>query len=242
MKRLMFLMFILVTTTFSTTLELYCGSTMAKAMRQLADKFELKTGVHVNIIKGGSGKLYRTILAKGHGDLYFPGSYKFIKNDKEGIFGYKKLVGYNRAIILVKKGNPKHITSLQDFTREDVKIVLGLSNVGSVGKIAKSILTLYKDEKFYDTIYEKAVKVPTSLEIVNDIKNNVADVSINWKAAAFMGDNEKYLDFINIPYIAPKQKLYIAIIKYSKNPSIAKEFIDFVFSKESKRFMKSKGF
>ena len=224
------------------TLDLYCGSTMAKAMKQISDKFEAKTGVHINIIKGGSGKLYRTILVRDSGDLYFPGSYKFIKNDKNGIFGYKKLIGYNKAIILVQKGNPKNIRNLGDFIKPNIKVVLGAKNTGSVGKITHTILKLYKDENYYEKVYAKALKAPTSLEIIQALKTKKADTSINWKAAAFMDDNANYVDFVDIPYIAPKQKLILTVVNYSKHPLLAKEFVDFAASRENKKFMKSKGF
>jgi molybdate transport system substrate-binding protein len=143
---------------------------------------------------------------------------------------------------LVQKGNPKHISNLGDFAKANIKVVLGDKNTGSVGKITKSILTLYKNENWFDEVYEKSIKVPTSVEIIETLKNNQADVSINWKAAVFKKDNNDFVDFINIPYIAPKQKLFLTTIKFSKNLGIAKEFVDFVFAKENKRFIKSKGF
>jgi len=142
MKKIVFLF---LTTLFlsAESLNLYCGVTMSEAMQEIADKFEAKTGVKVNIIKGGSGKLYKTILKKKSGDLYFPGSYKFIVDDENNLFGYQKLMGYNKAVILVQKGNPKHIKGLEDFTRQGIKVVLGDKNSGSVGKITKRILNVH---------------------------------------------------------------------------------------------------
>jgi molybdate transport system substrate-binding protein len=239
MKKIVFLF---LTTLFlsAESLNLYCGVTMSEAMQEIADKFEAKTGVKVNIIKGGSGKLYKTILKKKSGDLYFPGSYKFIVDDENNLFGYQKLMGYNKAVILVQKGNPKHIKGLEDFTRQGIKVVLGDKNSGSVGKITKRILTRFKDEKFFKQVYDKAIKVPTSVEIMKNLKAKLADVSINWRAAAYKGDNKEFVDFINIPYIAPKQKLVLTVVKYSKNPELAKKFVKFAF--KNKKIMKERGF
>ena len=157
MKKIVFLF---LTTLFlsAESLNLYCGVTMSEAMQEIADKFEAKTGVKVNIIKGGSGKLYKTILKKKSGDLYFPGSYKFIVDDENNLFGYQKLMGYNKAVILVQKGNPKQIKGLEDFTKKGINVVLGDKNSGSVGKMTKKILTRFKDENFFKEVYNKAVK------------------------------------------------------------------------------------
>ena len=241
MKKLLFILG-LSSFLWSVTLDFYCGSTMAKAMRVIADKFEAKTGVHINIIKGGSGKLYKKILLSKKGDLYFPESYLFIKEDDKGLFGFQRLIGYNKAVILVPKGNPANVKSLDDFTKLRVRVVLGNSKAGSVGKISKKILTDYKGDAFFAKVYLKAIKVPTSLEIIQALKQGKADASINWKAAAFMDDNENYVDFIHIPFIAPKQKLILTVVNYSKYPNIAEQFVRFAASGPNKKFMKSKGF
>ena len=240
MKKI-FLAFILISGLFAEPiLKFYCGSTMAGVMSDLAKKFEVENNVKIIIIKGGSGKLYKQILDKKDADLYLPGAHSYITNDKNNLFLYKRLIGYNKAVILVQKGNPKGIRDLNDFDREDIKVVLGNEKSGSVGKIAKKILTTFRGEKYYQKIYEKAIKVPTSLEIVQALKEDRADISINWKAVVFMDDNKKFIDYVNIPYIAPKQKLFLALVKYSQYPDISKKFINFVF--KNKLYLKQKGF
>jgi len=238
MKKILFLMMV-VSSVFAVELKFYCGSTMSYAMQKIANKFEANTGIKVNIIKGGSGALLKTIIKKQDGDLYFPGSYKFLRKNPD-LFSYIKHLGYNKAVILVKKSNPKNITNLDDFVRNGIKPVLGIYNKGSVGKISKQILIAYKGKKFFNQVYKKAIKEPTSLEIVNDIKNDKADVSIDWKAVVFMGDNKDYLDYIPILYVAPKQNLEIAVVNFSKHKKEAKEFID--FARKNMKFFQSQGF
>ena len=240
MKKFISTLFIATSVFATSTLNFYCGSTMSKAMRELANKFEEQMNVKIVITKGGSGKLYRELIKMKDVDLYLPGAASYINNDTNNLFTYKKLIGYNKAVILVQKGNPKNIKDLNAFNKPNIKIVIGHKKSGSVGKIAKKILTLFKGEEFYEQVYKRAIKAPTSLEIVQALKNKQADVSINWKAVVFMDDNEEYLDYINIPYIAPKQKLFLTVTKYSKHPMLAKSFVNFVFKHKS--FLKKKGF
>jgi len=241
MKKVLFFLLVLITSLFSKPiLKFYCGSTMSEVMGELVHKFEKENNVKIVIITGGSGKLYNQITEKKDADLYLPGSQNYIKNDKNKLFLYKRLIGYNKAVILVAKSNPKGIRDLNDFTRDDVRVVLGNENSGSVGKIAKKILIRFRGEKYYKEVYEKAIKVDNSLEIVNLIKTKKADISIDWKAVVFSKDNKNYIDYLDIAYIAPKQKLFLALVKYSQYPDIAKKFIDFVF--KNKLYLKNKGF
>ena len=242
MKKIILLLVVGASLFAAPTLEFYCGITMADAMRVIADKFEAKTGVHINITKGGSGSLYKKILKIKKADLYLPGAEKYITDDKNDMFIFKRLIGYNRPVILVQKGNPKHIKNLGDFIKPNIRVIIGDNHSGSVGKIAKKILTRYKDEIYYNAVYKKALKAPTSVEIIQALKEDRADTSINWKAAAFKGDNENYVDFIKIPYIAPKQKLILAVVKYTLHQDIAEKFVRFVANKENKKYLKSKGF
>jgi len=240
MKKLLMVMGLISMGMSEPILQFYCGATMAKSMRVLSDKFETQENVKVNIIKGGSGKLYKRILLKKDADLFLPGSDAYIKQDTNNLFSHKRLIGYNKPVLLVQKGNPKNIKSLDDFENPKIRIVLGAKNSGSVGKITKKILTTFKGEDFYEKIYNKALKAPTSIEIIQALKDNKADVSINWKAAVYMDDNENYVDYENIPYIAPKRPLYLVVVKYSQHPKLAKKFVDFIF--KNKKYLKSKGF
>ena len=236
MKKLIFLIMI-VSSVFAVDLKFYCASTMSYAMQKIADKFEANTGIKVNIIKGESENLLKTIIKKQDGDLYFPGNYKFLRKNPD-LFSYIKHLGYNQAVIIIKKSNPKNIKNLNDFLRTDLQVALGIK--GNISKISKQILIAYKGKKFFNEIYKKAIKESTSLEIVNDIKNDKADVCIDWKAVIFVGDNKDFLDYIPILYVAPKQNLEIAVVNFSKHKKEAKEFID--FARKNMNFFQSQGF
>ena len=56
MKKIAFL-FLTTLCLSAESLDLYCGITMSEAMQEIADKFEAKTGVKVNIIKGGEWEI-----------------------------------------------------------------------------------------------------------------------------------------------------------------------------------------
>ena len=89
MKKLLFLFLILTSLFSEPILKFYCGATMSKAMRELANRFETQNNVKIVIIKGESGKLYKKIVTTKDADLYLPGAQVYITNDKDGLFTYK---------------------------------------------------------------------------------------------------------------------------------------------------------
>jgi molybdate transport system substrate-binding protein len=213
-------------------------------MKEIASIIEKKHNVKIEIIKGGSAKLYTQLKKEKDGDLYLPGSDSYIKkNMKDGFLGYNKYIGYNQAAILVPKGNPKGIKDLNDFAKSDVNVVIGATNAGSVGTIAKSVLIKFKNSDFYNTIYSKAIKAPSSSEITNALISGKADAAISWRATASWAGNSDKIDVVEIPSkISPKKRLKITLLKFSKHQDIAKDMIKFSASPDGSAIMKKYGF
>ena len=120
---------------------IYCGITMIRPMREIADIIEKQEDIKVIIIKGGSGNLLRSIEINGVGDLYLPGSAGYIESATEkGLIVEDNLVGYNRAAIMVQKGNPLEISNdLANLANLDYYVVLGNPDSGSIGKETRRI-------------------------------------------------------------------------------------------------------
>jgi molybdate transport system substrate-binding protein len=224
------------------TLFFYCGITMAKAMSEIKQKIEKKDNCKIKIIPGGSKSLYNSLKAARVGDLYLPGSDSYRnKNLKDGLLTDFVNIGYNQAALVVLKGNPKHIKSLKDLKRKDIRLVIGNPETGSVGRVAKKVAIIYGGENYYNYLYNNSVKLlADSKRIDNFLINKKADVAIDWRAAAI---NNPYLDVIKIDEkYAKKYKLQINLLKFSKHKKIAKDLMNFAASKEGQKIMKKYGF
>ena len=123
---------------------IYCGTTMAPAVRELADLFEQRESCVVKIIKDGSGNLYRSIRINQVGDLYLPGSESYMeKCQAEGLIAETQPVGFNRAVFIVAKGNPLAInTDLNNFVNGQYRTVLGSTESGSIGRETRIIFDI----------------------------------------------------------------------------------------------------
>ena len=221
---------------------IYCGVTMKKPIKEMAREFEkLHPGVKVRHLFGSSGVLFRKLMRAKRADLYLPGSPKFYKKAPE-LFSKKAVIGYNQLAIFTQKGNPKHIKSLEDFKRSDVRIGLGDAH-SSVGKAAKDTLIRYGGEKFYNYVRKRAKIYFASPELVSALRANEVDTDLNWRAVYFWGDNRNYVELIPLPTeFAPKKPLILSVTSFSKHKDLANQFLEFASSKKGQEIMAKWGF
>jgi molybdate transport system substrate-binding protein len=227
------------------TLLFYCGITMVTPMKVIAQKIEKQHNCTIKIIQGGSQDLYNSLKLAKKGDLYLPGSDSYRKkNLKEGLLLDGTFVGYNQASIFVKKGNPKGIKNLDDLVNEDIGTVLCNPKSGSIGKMTKKILTKYKGDEFFEDAFDMAAEIGTDSRSLNSsLKKPEIDMSINWKATAYLNDNLKHIDIVDIDVsYSPKKKLVLNLLSFSKHKDIARSFMDYAASDEGKKIMKKYGF
>lgn len=231
---------------FATTpckLVVYCGITMVKPMVALSKEFENQTGCKVQFVKGGSGKLLKLLLKNKNGDLYLPGSDSYVKKmetEHPGLVTAKAPVGYNQAAIFVKKGNPKGVPAdLSALANEGFRTIIGSAERGSIGKETKKILTKFGN---YDVVTRKATVTSHSQSLVNAIKADKADVSINWYAVSTWKENSKDVDALRISEaFAAKKKLVLTVLTDSQHPEQAKAFLDLVASEKGHAVFKQYG-
>lgn len=227
------------------TLLFYCGITMVKPMAEIAKIMEKRYNCDIKIIQGGSKDLYQALAFAKKGDLYLPGSDSYRKNNlKDGYLLDAKYVGFNQAAIFVQKGNPKNIKNLDDLLDENIATSLCNPKSGSIGRMTKKTLVKYKGEDFFYDAFDLAVEIGTDSRNLNKaLIDKKVDMSINWRATAFWEENSKYIDIVEIDEkYAPKKKLVLNLLKFSKHPAIAKKFMEFAASAEGEAIMKRYGF
>ncbi len=209
---------------------LYCGTTMAPAMRHIADLFEQQECCVVKIIRDGSGALQHSIHVNRVGDLYLPGSESYVeKCGNEGLVVEAHAIGINRAVLMVAPGNPLHISGdLNNFVAASYRTVLGLPQSGSIGLETQRLLSalgIYKQ-----AVVQANVLARDSKDIFQAVAGGEVDLALNWYATAVSADNKavEVLEVENV--VAAPHILRLALLKYSYDPVLAKKFILFVLS------------
>jgi molybdate transport system substrate-binding protein len=221
------------------SLLVYSGAGMRKPMDQIGVVFQEQYGTRVKYNYAGSNALLSQMELTKEGDVYMPGETMYIEiAAKKGLVDYQKLTCYHIPIITVPKGNPAHITCLEDLARPGVKLIFGDPKVAATGRTAKKIL-----EK--NNLYEKAwanvvATVPTMNEVMVQIALGQADASINW------WDTVKAVKDIDVVEIPKEQNMIriipVGVTTFTKNPETAKKFVDFCASQEGRGIFEKHGF
>lgn len=222
------------------TITLLCGVTMKFAVEELTKTFSEANKVKFEVSYGGSGDLQKLIQKNKVGDLFFPGTDSFIKQlQTTGEVTDTAFAGENKAGLVVAKGNPKKIQSIKDLADMKNKVVLARAASGSIGRESERILT---EAGILDDVSDNVLYFTTdSKDLANAIKTGEADATINWKAAAALAENRPDMDVIDIPGAAA-EKLVFGLLKYSRNPGLAKKFMQYATSAEGRAVFAKHGF
>jgi len=224
---------------------IYCGMTMIQPMRKIADIIEKEQNCKIIITKGASGHLLKSIKTNKCGDIYFPGSESYIKTAITDRLICKENTAYagdNQLAIIVKKNNPLKIAAdFANLANKQYRVVLGAPDCGSVGRATKKILEENGIEK---SVYDNVIFFTMdSKDLTDAIIMDKADVTINWLATSVWKHNSPHITAIEIDEkSAPKKKLVLGILEYSKFPETAKKLLKLAGSERGKKIFDQYGF
>ncbi|MCD6580765.1 MAG: substrate-binding domain-containing protein [Desulfuromusa sp.] len=210
---------------------IYSGMTMQQPLQEISALIEKEENCRIKITYGGSGHLLKSVEVNQIGDLFFPGDKSYIDElQDKGIITESIPVGYNEAGLFVQPGNPKQITSdLKQLQNRQLHVVIGTKKAGAIGRETERIL---QQAGVYQEVVNNSLYMTTdSRGLAQAIKNQDADLVVNWKAVDFLPENTGKMDFIALPIEdAEKQPLVMGLLKYSRYPELARKIMQLASS------------
>jgi len=209
-------------------------------IKEAAEHFSIETGIKVEVTAGPEGKWISQ--AKQDADIIFGGSeymlQDFIFNHPEMIDTKSRTELYPRAAgILVRKGNPKKIESLEDLTKDGVKI-LDVNGAGQLG--------LWEDMAGRKGIIEGIsqninLSVKSSAEAIELWKSNSSlDAWITYESWHY-----RLKDVTDLVELPEEEKLYrgtpIALTKITDQKKEAQQFIEYLKTEEGHQIFQKWG-
>ncbi|MGG4456040.1 extracellular solute-binding protein [Brevibacillus porteri] len=209
-------------------------------IKEAAEHFSAETGMKVEVTAGPEGNWIRQ--AKQDADIIFGGSeymlQEFIFNHPEMIDTKSRTELYPRAAgILVRKGNPKKIESLEDLTKKGVKII----DVNGAGQLG-----LWEDlagrKGLIESISQNSnLSVKSSAEAIERWKSNASlDAWITYESWHY-----RLQDVTDLVELPENEKLYrgtpIALTKITDQKKEAQQFIDYLRTEESHQIFQKWG-
>lgn len=222
---------------------IYCGITMVNPIAEIARIIEQEKDVKIKISQGGSKDIYDAMKHNKIGDIYFPGTEEFIvKNRADGFFEKEVFVGYNKAVMVVKKGNPKGVQlDINELLSKKYRVLLSSPHTGSIGRETEIIL---KSAGIYDKAIDNAIHVATdSRRITEYLLSDKADIAINWAGAIISNGATDRLDAIDIDEkYAKKHNMYMVLLSFSKEKELARYFMEVASSQRGREIFERHGF
>ncbi|MEK4231305.1 extracellular solute-binding protein [Solibacillus sp. FSL H8-0538] len=209
-------------------------------IKEAAEHFSAETGIKVEVTAGPEGNWISQ--AKQDADIIFGGSeymlQDFTFNHPEMIDTKSRTELYPRAAgILVRKGNPKKIESLEDLTKKGVKII----DVNGAGQLG-----LWEDLAGRKGLIEGIsqninLSVKSSAEAIERWKSNSSlDAWITYESWHY-----RLQDVTDLVELPEEEKLYrgtpIVLTKITDQKKEAQQFIDYLKTEESHQIFQKWG-
>jgi sulfate/thiosulfate-binding protein len=162
----------------------------------------------------------------------------------------KGMVSHSVVVIVVRKGNPKHITGWDDLVKSDVKIVT--PDPASSGSAKWNILAAYthvtKDggsdasaQAYLKSFFQHVISKPSSgANATTTFTQGTGDVLISYENEAISARQKGAA----VDYIVPAESILIenpAAVTVTASKT-AKDFLAYVLSKPGQQIFASKGF
>ncbi len=182
------------------TLTVHCAAGLQKPIRAIAKQYEKEFGTQIRLNFAGSGVLESQLTVAG-GDLFIPADQSYIQSaQRKKIVQESIPIAELRACIVVQKGNPLNIHSLNDLTRPNIRISVAEPSA-AIGKFVKSTLTTSGDwEKIRPRIL---VVKPTVNNIIEDVAAKSADAALAWDATALQFPD---VEIVRVPVFEKKPR------------------------------------
>lgn len=247
----------------SKKLDIVAYSTPAKAYAKLIPAFQKSAqgkGVTFGQSYGPSGSQSRAVAAGQHADIVeFSTEPDMSALVDAGLVSkswdanpYHGFVTDSVAVIVVRKGNPLHITGWDDLAKPGVKVVT--PNPTTSGSARWNIVALYGSQikegkspaqalQFVSKVLHNTVSQPDSgSDAMATFTSGTGDVLISYENEAI----EAKQSGANIQYITPPDTILIqnpiAVTSNASNPTLANAFLKFLYSDQGQKLFASEGY
>ena len=254
MKRFVLLLLLLTAcqsmpNTFTPTLTIFAAASLTTSFTEIGKQFEaVNPGTRVTFNFAGSQSLRTQIEQGAKADVFAsadtntmrPLQTQLLIDEAVPIFAR------NRLIVIVPKSNPAGIKTLQDLSKDSLKLDIADASV-PVGNYTLEVL----DKLSADASYGSDFKTRVLARVVSnetDVKQVVSKVALDEADAGIVYATDAQathakLATIDIPDQFNVIALYpIAVLKSSANTSLAQKFIDYVLSVDGQAILAKAGF
>jgi len=247
-------------------LVLYVGGNYYFAMAPLVQAFEkahpkyagrifyitIPPGMLVTAIKDGGTFTSGNMTFTAKADAYLAGLKKVQALIADGtLTGPAVPYVTNDLTIMVPKGNPAHITGLQDFTKRGIRLVMPNPAFEGIARQVKASLLKVGGSALEKDVYETGVQNGSTIlthihhrQTPLFLMQGLADAGVTWKSEAIFQEQAGHpIQDVTIPPQDNTTAIYAgAIVKGAAHPKAAQAWLDFIHSPAALAIFEHYGF
>ncbi|HHN74435.1 MAG TPA: molybdate ABC transporter substrate-binding protein [Acidobacteria bacterium] len=218
------------------------GSASRPVLEEALPALRTALGVEIDLDMGGSGSLLSRLELTHRGDIYLPGSHDFLERAIE-----RKLVdGSTRTdlawlapALLVRRGNPRGITSLEDLTRSGIRVAIGEPRTVCVGLYAREVV---ERAGLADRLLPRLGRARSCAALANLLAMGSVDAIIGWRV--FEAWFPSRVEALPLPArLAPRLATVPgAVTRFSTHPLLARRVLDYLAGDAGRRIWRRHGY
>jgi len=216
---------------------LFSGGVNRPAIEDTLDAFEQREGCKLTRVYNGCGILVAQMKAGEKPDAYFACDVSFMHQVQDLFFDPVSVSGTD-ILIAVPKGNPRGIASLQDLTKEGLKLGVANAKQSALGALTERMLE--GAGLLQSVMANVRSQTPTADLLVNQLRAGGLDAVIVYEAN--VSQVREHLDIVRIDLPSAKAVQPFAVARDSRNKRLAQRLLDAIASAESQEKYKKAGF
>jgi molybdate transport system substrate-binding protein len=215
------------------------------AFKELVTEYEKTTSNHVKLSLGSSGNFYAQIQNGAPFDLYFSADIGYPRKLEEaGLTVPGSIYPYAVGQIVLWAGKDSHLDlskGLESLREPTVKkIAIANPKHAPYGRAAVAAMEYFK---VYDQVKDKLILGENISQAAQFIESGACDAGIIALSLALAPAMKAAGQYWEIPAVAhPPLEQGAVILKESKNPEAARQFLEFIKSHHGQEIMKRYGF
>ncbi len=215
------------------------------AFKELVTEYEKTTSNHVKLSLGSSGNFYAQIQNGAPFDLYFSADIGYPRKLEEaGLTVPGSIYPYAVGQIVLWAGKDSHLDLSKglEILREPTikKIAIANPKHAPYGRAAVAAMEYFK---VYDQVKDKLILGENISQAAQFIESGACDAGIIALSLALAPAMKAAGQYWEIPAVAhPPLEQGAVILKESKNPEAARQFLEFIKSHHGQEIMKRYGF
>ena len=225
------------------TLVVYAAAGLRIPVDEIADEYQKKFGVNLEIQYRGSGDLLSSLQIDQFTevDLYLAADDFYTDKAMElGLARSTIPIALQRPVIAVRKDSTKRIESFEDILKDDVVVAIANPDQAAIGKTTRKQLEQVKVgdsnrwEQLEAHVTDSGVFKPTVNDIANDVVIGAVDAAIVWDSTVAMPNFKDDLVAVPVPELDSDPNLVsIAVLRSSRNLPAAFRFARYLTARNT---------